>query len=45
MEQNATAALELADYAYLIDNGTIKMQGNAQEMRESEMIQEIYLGQ
>lgn len=45
VEQNATAALELADYAYLIDNGTIKMQGNAKEMRESEMIKEIYLGQ
>lgn len=44
VEQNATAALELADYAYLIDNGEIKMQGNAKEMKESKMIQEIYLG-
>ena len=44
VEQNATAALELADYAYLIDNGSIRMQGDAKEMRESQMIKEIYLG-
>ncbi|NLL74352.1 MAG: ABC transporter ATP-binding protein [Erysipelothrix sp.] len=44
VEQNASAALELADYAYLLENGSIKLQGNAKEMKESEMIREIYLG-
>lgn len=44
VEQNAKAALDIADYAYLLDNGLIKMQGRAEDMKASSMIQEIYLG-
>lgn len=44
IEQNAHKALEIADYAYIIEGGRIKMEGPAQEVRESERVKEIYLG-
>lgn len=44
IEQNAHKALEIADYAYIIEGGSIKMEGPAKEVRESERVKEIYLG-
>ncbi|HZJ86732.1 MAG TPA: ABC transporter ATP-binding protein [Erysipelothrix sp.] len=44
IEQNAHKALEIADYAYIIEGGQIKMEGTAKEVRESERVKEIYLG-
>ncbi len=44
IEQNAHKALEIADYAYIIEGGAIKMEGPAEEVRESERVKEIYLG-
>lgn len=44
VEQNARKALEIADYAYIIENGTIRLEGNSQEILESETVQKIYLG-
>ncbi len=44
VEQNARAALEIADYAYIIENGRIVMHGAAAEMRANEDIREFYLG-
>ena len=44
VEQNARAALELADYAYVLENGRIVLDGPAEQMRENEDIKEFYLG-
>ena len=44
VEQNARAALELADYAYVMENGRIVLDGPAEQMRENEDIKEFYLG-
>ncbi len=44
IEQNAHKALEIADYAYIIEGGSIKMEGPASEIKESDRVKEIYLG-
>jgi branched-chain amino acid transport system ATP-binding protein len=44
VEQNANQALQLADYAYVLDNGTIAHQGPARELRQDPQIVEAYLG-
>lgn len=42
-QHNAGAALEIADYACIIENGRIVMHGAAAEMRADEDIREFYL--
>lgn len=44
IEQNAHKALEIADYAYIIEGGIIKMEGSSETIRSSEKVREIYLG-
>ena len=44
VEQNARAALELADYAYVMENGRIVLDGPAEQLRDNEDIKEFYLG-
>jgi branched-chain amino acid transport system ATP-binding protein len=44
VEQNAKAALKLADRGYVLDVGKIVMSGPAVELLASEKIQEAYLG-
>ena len=44
VEQNARAALGLADDAYVMENGRIVLDGPAEQMRENEDIKEFYLG-
>lgn len=44
VEQNARAALRLADYAYVMENGRIVLDGPAEQLRENEDIKEFYLG-
>ena len=44
VEQNARVALELADYAYVMENGRIVLDGAAEQLRENEDIKEFYLG-
>lgn len=44
VEQNAKAALEVADYGYVIENGRIVLDGPADKLRENEDIKEFYLG-
>ncbi len=44
VEQNARAALELADYAYVMEDGRIVLDGPAAQLRENEDIKEFYLG-
>jgi len=44
VEQNATMALELAEYGYVIENGRIVLEGDAETLKNNEDIQEFYLG-
>ena len=44
VEQNALAALEIADYGYVIENGRIVFAGSANRLMNHEDIQEFYLG-
>jgi branched-chain amino acid transport system ATP-binding protein len=44
VEQNARAALSVADRAYVLESGTIKLQGQARELRNDPEIAKAYLG-
>jgi branched-chain amino acid transport system ATP-binding protein len=44
VEQNAAAAIKLADRAYVIDQGGIVFDGTAEELRDDEETRERYLG-
>jgi len=44
VEQNATAALGIADYGYVIENGRVVLSGLAEKLRDNEDIREFYLG-
>jgi len=44
VEQNANAALAVADYAYVLENGRIVMHGPKEELQKNQDIQEFYLG-
>lgn len=44
VEQNARVALALADYGYVMENGRIVLDGEAEQLRENEDIKEFYLG-
>jgi branched-chain amino acid transport system ATP-binding protein len=43
-EQNANMALKVADVAYVLETGTIKMTGTGKELLENAEIKEAYLG-
>ena len=44
VEQNSAAALSIADYAYVMENGRIVMDGPADKLADNEDIKEFYLG-
>jgi len=44
VEQNARAALRVADYAYVLETGQIAMQGPAAELADDPRVIEAYLG-
>jgi branched-chain amino acid transport system ATP-binding protein len=44
VEQNARAALRVADYAYVLETGQIAMQGPAAELADDPRMVEAYLG-
>ena len=44
VEQNAKAALEISDYAYILDSGQIQLHGEKEVLLNSDKIREIYLG-
>lgn len=44
VEQNAKAALKLADYGYVLETGQIVMDGDGAKLREDESIVKAYLG-
>jgi len=43
-EQNARVALELADHAYLLENGRVGLSGTGQELLEAPEVRRAYLG-
>jgi branched-chain amino acid transport system ATP-binding protein len=45
VEQNALAALEIADYGYVMENGHIVFAESANRLMNHQDIQEFYLGQ
>ena len=45
VEQNAKLALEVAEYAYIMENGRIVLDGPAKVLSQNQDIQEFYLGQ
>jgi branched-chain amino acid transport system ATP-binding protein len=44
VEQNALAALRIADYAYVLESGRLTLQGEASEMLKDESLTKAYLG-
>jgi branched-chain amino acid transport system ATP-binding protein len=43
-EQNAAAALAVADTAYVLENGRVVVEGTAADVRARDDVQELYLG-
>lgn len=44
IEQNANAALRIADYGYVLETGTIALSGTGDELLKNESVREAYLG-
>jgi branched-chain amino acid transport system ATP-binding protein len=44
VEQNALAALKIAGYAYVMENGRVVLDGATEKLKENEDIREFYLG-
>jgi branched-chain amino acid transport system ATP-binding protein len=44
VEQNAIAALGIASYGYVMENGRVVLDGTAADLRENEDVKEFYLG-
>jgi len=44
VEQNVASALEMADYAYLLENGSIVMHGRGSELLSNSYVKKSYLG-
>jgi branched-chain amino acid transport system ATP-binding protein len=44
VEQNTAAALSIADYGYVMENGRIGLQGDAASLKNNPGIRELYLG-
>lgn len=44
IEQNANAALRIADYGYVLETGTIALSGTGEELLKNESVREAYLG-
>ena len=45
VEQNARKALSIADRAYVLETGTITMEGKASDLLNDESIRKAYLGE
>lgn len=44
VEQNANLTLQVADYAYIMENGRIVLEGTPDELKENADVREFYLG-
>jgi branched-chain amino acid transport system ATP-binding protein len=44
VEQNASAALEISHYAYVLETGRLALEGPAAEVAKDERVRQAYLG-
>jgi len=44
VEQNARAALGIADYGYVMESGRVVLEGPAEKLKDNEDVQEFYMG-
>lgn len=44
VEQNVRAALEIAEYAYIMENGRTVLDGTSDKLKDNEDVKEFYLG-
>lgn len=44
VEQNARIALDVADYAYIMENGRVVLDGPSEQLAQNEDVKEFYLG-
>jgi branched-chain amino acid transport system ATP-binding protein len=44
VEQNARAALQIADYGYVMENGSVALEGSCETLRSDPRVVETYLG-
>jgi branched-chain amino acid transport system ATP-binding protein len=44
VEQNARAALKIADYSYVLETGAVFMEGNSSDLLANEEVKKAYLG-
>ncbi|MGG1677192.1 ABC transporter ATP-binding protein [Neobacillus sp. NRS-1170] len=44
VEQNANMALSISDYAYVLENGNIALEGNSKDLRNNDEVRRLYLG-
>jgi len=44
VEQNARAALGIAGYGYVMENGRVVLEGPAEKMKDNKNVQEFYMG-
>ncbi len=45
VEQNAFAALKIANYAYVLETGTVVLQGTGEELLRDDRVRKAYLGE
>jgi branched-chain amino acid transport system ATP-binding protein len=45
VEQNARRALEISDYGFVLELGTVRYQGDAETLKSSEEVYNAYLGE
>ncbi|MDP6179941.1 MAG: hypothetical protein QGG48_08635, partial [Desulfatiglandales bacterium] len=43
-EQNVRQTLEIADWAYVLENGRIALDGESRELLQDELVEKAYLG-
>jgi branched-chain amino acid transport system ATP-binding protein len=44
IEQNANQALKLSEYAYILENGRIALEGQSSSLRSAPTVEQSYLG-
>ena len=45
IEQNAKAALEISDYAYVLETGVVTLSGTGKELLGNDKVRAAYLGE
>lgn len=45
VEQNAKVVLQIADYGYVLEAGTVKLEGTGKDLAENENVKKAYFGE